>query len=496
MIPIRKEVANEHLPEVIRNWLHGDGQRLGLITSIDGLQLISLLLKEADGTAELLVSPLSQKRYHALTEFIPQAHWYERCLSDLFGITPIGHPRLKPAVINEAYKGPDAPLAMSSGLTVAGLPRERDHSYMKVAGSGIYELPVGPVHAGIIEPGHFRLSCLGETIVNLEIRLGFLHRGLEKRLAETPWRQSGLVAEAACSDCAAAYALANAVAIESLSAVDAAVPARAQYLRALALEVERLAMHIGDVGGMAVDLGFAAMAAMLSRLRGSALALAELLSGSRYLRGFICPGGVASDPDRQLSQFSKVTKQLRQDILPLLKLFTEDVGIYERLYGTGCLSSSLAKEFGMVGIAARASNIAYDARSAFVHAVFPQLSPVVCTEKQGDALARTMVRIAEIKTSLDLIEQLLDKLPGGDTCIALPAGLPAEAVGAAVVESFRGELIHLIFTDKQGQILRYAIKDPSFNNWTGLAIAVRNNVIADFPVCNKSFSLSYSGHDL
>ena len=472
------------------------GARLGLITSIDGTQLVTLLLDPQNGSVDALTTPLLTNHYPSLTNKITQAHWYERALHDLFGLCPDGHPRLKPVVINEAFhelsKGAQAPLNTCAKLSEPIEPP--DFSYLHVAGTGIFELPVGPVHAGIIEPAHFRLSCLGETVVNLEVRLGFLHRGIEQRLTKVAWTKARFVAEAAASDTALANALAHAVAIESI--LDPQTPPRAQCLRTMALEIERLAMHIADVGGMAVDLGFLSVAAAGSRLRGLALGMADLLSGSRFLRGFIAPGGVTRDPDKYLSRLRATNKELRKHLKPLIEIFLGTSAVFERLRGVGHLSHSLAQEFGIVGVAGRASKIDYDARRSFAHATYPADAPPSVIESDGDALARTLVRVAEIYSSLDLIDSLLDRMPAGAMMSKLPDKLPANATGVGIVEAFRGELLHAIFTDGAGLIKRYAIKDPSFNNWTALAIAVRNNVIADFPVCNKSFSLSYGGHDL
>lgn len=494
MIPSAKEVAPEQLGSTLRSWLREEEHRLGLITSIDGRQLVTLLLNKRDASSSILWTQLDSNEYQSLTPGTPQAHWFERAIHDLFGLVPIGHPRLKPAVINEAFSNGTASLAPATGSTGISQPNGPDFSYLHVEGEGIFELPVGPVHAGVIEPGHFRLSCLGESVVNLEIRLGFLHRGVEKRLTQIPWTKARFVAEAAASDTTAANALAHAIAIESL--VEVEIPARAQHFRTLALEIERLAMHIADVGGMAVDLGYLAVAAAASRLRGQALRLSDLLSGSRFLRGFISPGGVTYDPEKFLPELKSSNAELRRQLNPLLDYFLSHPSVYERLRGVGCLSPSLAKEFGVIGVAGRGSNVDYDVRSVFPHATFPKNAPKPSLDAQGDALSRTLVRAGEIVSSLDLIDAALDNLPSGDTKCTLPNNLPSNKTGLGVVEAFRGELIHLVFTDESGRINRYAIKDPSVNNWTGLAIAARNNVIADFPVCNKSFALAYSGHDL
>ncbi|MBY0357156.1 MAG: NADH-quinone oxidoreductase subunit C [Candidatus Obscuribacterales bacterium] len=491
MISIIEPKDEMELLPALKQWLQNDEHRLGLITSLDGKQLVTLLLDLASRQAKCWITEFAGDSYRSFTSSVPQAHWFERALFDMYGLLPKGHPRLKPALLNEAYSGIFAPLR-SLAEHDEGKSYERDLSYMDVGGEGVYEVPVGPVHAGIIEPGHFRLSCMGERILNLEIRLGFLHRGVEKRLTEVPLTKTRFIAEAVASDTAAANAIASAQAIESLAGL--VVPEKAVCLRALALEIERLSMHVCDLGGMAADLGCGAISAAFSRLRGSVFRLGELLSGSRFLRAYILPGGVARDADRYLAEFARTLKPLRKELNVVIDSFISDAMVLERLDGVGVLSPAFAKEFGLVGVAGRASAVSYDVRKVFQNKILPE--PRIRFESAGDALSRTKIRVFEIGTSLDLIEQLLASLPSGPIAVAAPELLVPDSIAVGIVEAFRGELIHMISTDNKGRIKRYAVKDPSLNNWTGLAIAVRNNFLADFPVCNKSFGLSYSGHDL
>ncbi|MBI1270040.1 hydrogenase [bacterium] len=492
-----KNIAKHDLRHELKQRLKNKDNRLGLVTSIDGEQVLTLVLDCADKTAELWQSDLEgASEYPAVSPVVPQAHWFERRLKDLFHIEPTGHPRLKSTFTENAFDGNLAPLALDQNKKAPG---PRDFSYLKVEGKGVYELPVGPVHAGIIEPGHFRLSCQGEVIQNLELKLGYLHRGVEKRLTEIPWKLSRHLCEQAASDTAAANALANAIALEALLEIEISETAR--RARTIALEIERLAMHIADVGGMAVDLGIAAEASTLSRLRGQALRMAELLSGSRFLKGFICPGGINVNSDFAGERTRIALKSLHAELSPalyeVLHTFTDNTYVQERLENTGKIPHSLAEEFGLVGPAARASGIAYDTRTTFNQGLYKDILLEPALEKSGDALARTLVRVKEIETSITILEKLLEEsLDEAASAVALPESLKANSFGVAIVEAFRGELIHLIATDSDGAIVRYVIKDPSLNNWTAMAIAVRNELIADFPVCNKSFSLSYSGHDL
>ncbi len=488
----RNEIVLNERIDVLRPLLHQSGNRLGLISSIDGKQLISLVLNTAESRAVCWETPLETTRYHSLAPVISQAHWFERTLWDMFGLEPENHPRLKHNLLHESYPASLIPLVSETSDSSNG--NHRDYKPMVVKGDGIYEIPVGPIHAGIIEPGHFRFSCLGEVIFNLEIRLGYVHRGVEKRLCELPWRRQRFLAEAAASDSAAAYALAHSIAIESLFGQPA--PYKADFLRTISLEIERVAMHINDLGGLAGDIGFLAISATLGQLRGVALGMGEQLTGSRLQRSFICPGGVVYDPSPRLRGIKESANKLRKSLRPVISFFMSNEVARDRMENIGKISPRLAADFGIVGPAGRASDQKYDARQHFIHGVYPRVRVPVALEVGGDVLSRAKVRIAELESSLFLIEQLIDGLPEGDISVKLPDELPKNSSGIGVVEAHRGELIHLIFTDGDGKCCRYAMKDPSVNNWTGLAIAVRNNLVADFPLCNKSFALSYSGHDL
>ncbi len=517
MKPVVKDVNILGLANTIKDWLHArTGARFGLLTSIDGKQLVTLVLDPKASAAECWISEVSDNTYKTLTTLIPQSHWFERSIYDLFGIVPDQHPRLKHILLHDEYEPTFHPLnwqemgkvgdktdnrkktpILSETLSqekFVSTGAKREYKFLQVRGEGIYELPVGPIHAGVIEPGHFRFNCFGETILNLEIRLGYTHRGVEKRLTEIHWRKASFVAEAASTDTACANALAHAIAIESL--FDLEIPAVAQALRTVALEIERLAMHIIDVGGLCGDIGFSAGAAAAGCLRGKALRMGQMLTGSRFMRGFILPGGVRKFAHQHIASMQKNMQDLRKELDELFELLAENQAARERAEKIGVISKSLAEEFGVVGVTARACGISYDCRQHFPHGLYPKIAPPIALQKGGDILARTRVRIAEIRRSTDVIESVLQSITGSEHIIKLSNDLPANQTGLAVVEAFRGELIHLLFTDGKGAIKRYAIKDPSFNNWTAISIAIRNNLIADFPLCNKSLALSYSGNDL
>ena len=487
-----KLVEPDELGSQLKSLLDMESFRLGLISAIDTNSLITLILNLADGTSEIWHSPLNHELcYPSVSVKIPQAHWFERRLQDMFGITAKGHPRMK-STFAPGEEQFQFPLLARDNQSASS---QRNTDFLEVEGDGVYELPVGPVHAGIIEPGHFRLSCMGEEIQNLELRFGYVHRGVEESLTTVDWQKTRFLAEASAGDSPVANALANAIALESILEIE--IDKEINAVRTFALEIERLAMHIFDLSGMSYDLGFTAHAATLARLRGTGLRIGELLSGSRFMRGFIRAGGISSNEKFNFKLIKSLVNEFQSELMPVLDTLLRNDSVEERLKGTGIVSRQLAEDFGFVGIVARASGIAYDSRFTFDHGMYPILAPQIALQKEGDAFARTKVRIREIHSSFQIVDKLLETISSYPIASDnLPRNLPANKTGVAIVESFRGELIHLIFTNSSGEIKRYIIKDPSMNNWTGMAIAARKECIADFPICNKSFGLSYSGHDL
>ncbi len=482
----------ENLGNELKKLLKQPNKRLGLLTSIDGSQLITLVLNTDSHSVDVINSDLLDKNsYSSLSASIPQAHWFERTLYEMFGVFPKHHPRLKSVIFNDSNNLILPPLA---NKTIIRDVNQVDTSFINIEAENVYIVPVGPVHAGIIEPGHFRITCVGETIINLEIRLGFLHRGVEKQMTKIPYAKTSYLASSIASDTSIANSLANAIAMEQLLNID--VSERTLYLRTLALELERLSMHINDLSGMCTDIAYSALAMELARLRGIVFNMADNLTGSRYFRYFIGPGGVRKDCDKNLIVIKKLLKELKNKLFKILFHILNNFSFTQRLDNIGKLSRSLANDFNMVGVVARASGIQYDTRSIFNQGIYPQGIFKIAKENNGDVLGRTKVRIVEIFNSFEILENVLDNIKSGDAKVDLNHKLSPNSFGVGIVESFRGELIHLIVTDNSGFIKRYSIKDPSFNNWTGLAIACRNNLLSDFPICNKSFGLSYSGHDL
>lgn len=461
---------------------------------VDGIRRIEcLLIDRRKGSVQIIDAevPPGTMEIPSMTSLVPAAHWAERLIGDQWGIRFAGHLEWKSLILNQAWPESYYPFHHAEdGSTVP-----RDSAFLRVQGDGVHEIPVGPIHAGVIEPGHFRFSCLGEVIANLEIRLGYLHRGVEANLAKLPIPKMRHLAENATSDMVVAGSLAHSVALEAMLGI--ALPQRVQALRTISLEIERIANHFGDLAALASDVGFAYMNAEFARLRGDVFMLGQKVGGTRFQTGFITPGGVSWDFDcSKLSAFREVLSILIRDAKEACSLFFSSNGMQDRFEGVGVLSKSSAEEFGMVGPAARASRLPYDSRKVFGQGLFPQMQIAIPTETGGDVWARAKVRGAELLASLQLVNDLIDNLPSGPARVEVNYELPANSVGIGIVESWRGELIHWLTTDGEGKVNRYVIRDPSFQNWTGLAIAIRNNLVADFPIVNKSFNLSYSGSDL
>ncbi|MBQ4567313.1 MAG: NADH-quinone oxidoreductase subunit C [Desulfovibrio sp.] len=430
-----------------------------------------------DGTgklAALLSEPLTA--YPSFTPASPQAHYFEREIFEQWGVEPLGHPWLKPV-----RRIPDAPAA--------------SYPYYRVEGEQVHEVAVGPVHAGIIEPGHFRFQCYGEEVLHLEIALGYQHRGLEAQLLRSSVRLP--LAECIAGDSTIAHATAHCVLWERLSGL---MPGqRAQILRRIALELERLANHCGDLGAIAGDTGFLPTSSWNGRIRGDFLNITASLCGNRFGRTMLTYGGVRHDADSNLChEMLERVRMAGRDVRGAVDIMLESPGVLDRLEHTGSLTARQAQDLGLVGVPARACGLAVDAR------VFSPLSDLPhqeapCVEDSGDVLARSRVRSRELDASLHLVQEDLERLagcPSEEIAAHTEPHLPPNRLAVAQVEGWRGEVCHLAATDNKGDLLLYKVIDPSFHNWPGLALALRGQQISDFPLCNKSFNLSYCGHDL
>ena len=452
--------------------------------------LVAVLGNRENGELELLSSEV-RGAHVALTPQCPQAGSFEREIAEQYGLEPQGHPWLKPVRFQRPEPGAPQPHGVE-GVVPPPLPGVQE--FFTVAGPGVHEVAVGPIHAGIIEPGHFRFQCDGERVLHLEIALGYQHRGVERALVGGPSKRTLQLMQTLAGDTTIAHTTAYCLAVEALAGCE--VPPRAQALRAVALELERLAGHTGTLGALAQDIGFLPTAAFCGRLRGDCLNLTAALCGSRFGRSLLRPGGVGFDLDAALvADCLRRLETLRREVSGAVQLLFDMSTVRARFENVGTLAYDTSVQLGMVGPVARASGRAIDARRDFPTGAWRHLVVPVATCAEGDVYARAQVRWQEMQTSLDLLRRLLEELPAGSHRAEI-GSLSPEAVAVSVVEGWRGEVCHVAMTDAAGAFARYKVVDPSFRNWPGLAMAMRQQQISDFPLCNKSFDLSYCGHDL
>jgi Ni,Fe-hydrogenase III large subunit len=454
-----------------------------------GTELFAILAD--DGRNRLLAAraKVAGDSFPSIASDCPQAQLFEREIAEQFGLRPEGHPWLKPVRYHASWTGRDA---WGRDPRAPILPAVGD--FYRVEGEEVHEVSVGPVHAGVIEPGHFRFQCHGERVYHLEIALGFQHRGIERALVGGPSRLSLHYAETAAGDSTAAHAGAYCRLLEALCGAKSAV--RADALRAIALELERLANHVGDIGAIAGDTGYLPTSSFCGRIRGDILNMTALLSGNRFGRAFIVPGGAGFDVDEErAARLLKALAAAEREVADAVGLLWESSSVMARLENTGTLPAKVAEELGIVGPAARASGLQRDLRYDQPYGIFRFSQIPVSTYDSCDVFARTFVRALEIKRSFAFARELLENLPGGELAAPLPEPAPA-SLAVALEEGWRGEVCHVAITDEEGRFARYKIVDPSFHNWPALAYVLRGEEISDFPLCNKSFNLSYCGHDL
>ena len=412
-------------------------------------------------------------RYPSVGAMHAPAIRLERAARDLFGLEPVGLPDTRPWLDH----GPD-PTA---------------YPFLPVEGEGLHQIPVGPVHAGIIEPGHFRFTADGETVVRLEQRLGYVHKGIDHLMHGATLEQAARLAGRTSGDSTVAYAFAFARAVETALGVEA--PPRAAWLRGLMAELERIANHLGDFGAICNDASFSIMLAHCGMLRELVLRCAAACFGHRLMMDRIVPGGVAVDllPEG-MSRIRALVAEVRSRFAPLVELYDATASLQDRTVGTGILSAELARRFGAGGHVGRASGRDFDARRSIGYLPYDRLHFDVPVREDGDVNARAWIRIKEIEQSLSLLEQMLGRLPDGD--VRVPIQSVGWAEGIALAEAFRGDVLAWLRIDPEGRIDRCHLRDASWFQWPLLEAAIEGNIVADFPLCNKSFNCSYSGHDL
>jgi len=434
----------------------------------------------------VLTLPCPDGAFPSLGRHHPPALRLERAIQDLFGFTAAGLPDGRPWLDHGRW-AIQAPLGACRAAASSPAP----YAFLPAEGEGLHQVPVGPVHAGVIEPGHFRFNASGETVVRLEERLGYTHKGVEGLMAGAALDKAARLAGRVSGDSTVAYALAFAQAAEAARGIEP--PARAVWLRALMAELERLANHFGDIGAVCNDASFALMLAHCGVLRERVLRAAKACFGHRLMMDCVVPGGVAADLSSEgRATLRALLEEIRAAFPPLIRLYDNTASLQDRTVGAGVVGTALAHRFAAGGYVGRASGRDFDVRRDYPRAPYPQLRFEVPVLGEGDVNARVWIRIREAEQSVALIEQILGALPEGETLVAADGG---DGEGLGLVEGFRGDVLAWVAIEG-GMVRRCHLRDPSWFQWPLLEAAIEGNIVADFPLCNKSFNCSYSGHDL
>lgn len=437
---------------------------------------------------EIQVNINSGKLYYpSVTPVFPSAHWLEREIRDMLGIEPQGHPDLRRLAVHPDWPEGLYPLRKDFKEDTV-VPRvEGKFEFCKVEGEGIFQIPVGPIHAGIIEPGHFRFFTFGEDVINLQAQLFYTHRGVEKKAEGQHFQYVSLIAERICGVCSVSHATAYAQAVESLAGVN--IPPRAKYLRTIFLEMERLYNHVGDIGNMCAGIGFALGISRGAILKEKVMRKNMELVGHRYLRGTIIPGGVKKDLAD--TKFSFWLDEIKEEIHELTQMILSSNGLLDRMQTTGVLPYIDAVTLGAVGPAARASGVDRDIRRDLPYAAYSMLNFSVPHQKEGDVYCRFMQRVEESKETLNILRQASESLPEGNLSVKIDK-IPANSTGIGWTESARGANVHFIMSGEDNTIYRYMVRSASHCNWPVLPLCMPGNIVPDFPLINKSFELCYA----
>lgn len=461
----------------------------------DGRYRVYVAYLQADGISvvEYEMEAGANPSYPSLREFFPSALRMERAIFDLFGVKSM-EPDHRGWLRHGGWPENVFPLRRDFGSDTQFACVSEPYPFVQVEGDGVHEIAVGPVHAGTIEPGHFRFSVVGEKVLRLEERLGYKHKGIEKRFETLPQKEGHKLAARISGDSAVAYSWAYCAALEAITS--ASCPPRAVQLRALALEHERLANHLGDLGALGNDAGFAFGLTQFSRMKEDFLRINQACLGARYLMDFVVPGGVASDLSDGASRLllDRYTV-IESDVVSMRNIYDNHAGVQDRFRETGILTQQVAWDLGAAGLAARASGIPHDLRADFRWPPYDKMNVKVSTQTSGDVAARVAVRFDEILESLRICRVLVADLRGGDIRCTVPDAEPG-LLGIGAIEAWRGSVLIALETGSSGSIRRCHSHDPSWQNWPLLEYAILGNLVPDFPLINKSFNLSYSGHDV
>ena len=466
-------------------------QRFALLGLWGDEEIVHMALRDAASAAIGVVSlACPDGRFPSVAELHPPALHLEAAIRDLFGLQPVGSTDARPWLDHGRW-GVRYPLGAREDRPGVS----ETYQFLPADGESLHEIAVGPVHAGIIEPGHFRFTASGETVVRLEERLGYTHKGVEGLMAGADLARAARLAGRISGDSTVAYGIAFARAAESALAIE--VPRRAVWLRALMAELERLANHFGDIGAVCNDAAFALMHAHCAILRERVLRTADLCFGHRLMRDRIMPGGVAIDISGQgIVSLRALIAEVQSRFPALVELYDNTASLQDRTVATGVLQSALARQYACGGYVGRASGRDFDARRDLGYPPYDVLSFEVPVLQAGDVNARVWIRIREVEQSLSLIEQILERLPDGRIHVDVVASGEVSREGMALVEGFRGDILVWLRIARDGTVERCHLRDPSWFQWPLLEAAIEGNIVADFPLCNKSFNCSYSGHDL